>query len=202
MYTVSSQVTLVPILEIDKMRMVNGYIYFAEFVWSGLIKIGWTSNVRNRMRGLENDFKQPIELLDYIEGDVQDELELHRSLDRFTIEPYTSDRKGRPCEVYFPERELIDYIDGLQGNLENARRINAWLRRPYKVRRGSIPRREVVNIRTAYAGGDGFDKIRHEYRIGISTLIKILAGRTYKEYAGPTFNKGEIIQSNNIIFPS
>lgn len=202
MYTYECQVHLVPILETYEMKMKNGYIYFAEFVWSGLVKIGWTGNVRNRMRALETDFKEPVELLAYVPGDVSHELDLHRSLSRHAIEEYTSKRKGRHCEIYFPEKELIDFIDGLDTNYENVRKINAWLNRPYKVRRGSLSRSDVVKIRMGYVEGLNFDKLRHEYRVGIYALIKILSGRTYRNYPGPTFEQQGIIKANNIIFPS
>jgi hypothetical protein len=180
----------------------KGYIYFAEFAETGYIKIGWTSNVQNRLKDHERESRQQLRLLNYFSGSIRDEQELHVQFGDYAIEKYKKSKRGRRCELYHPARAITDYIDALGANGDNVRLVNERLRRPYEYRRGLLSCGEVSDIRGSYSRGVGFDAIRNDYRVSVAALIRILSGSAYKKCPGPTIDETEIIERERIFFSS
>lgn len=80
----------------QKMRCV----YFLEDTNTGLIKIGIASDVRIRIRTLENDNKTTLRFLGYIGGNKHDETALHLQFRDYCV----------MGEWFSPEPALLEYI--------------------------------------------------------------------------------------------
>lgn len=180
-------------------RTPSGYIYFVEFVWSGFIKIGWSTNIYNRLRTLRKEFG-PVELLSFYTGRKYKERLEHVKFFHLATETDIKARKGKFCEIFFPGDDLVNYIDKLNTNAEHVRKVNVWLKGELKLRRGTLPRNDVWQIRNAYAGDQDLDKICVAYRISMPVLVRILTGRTYSDCGGPIFTREWIAERTDTIF--
>jgi hypothetical protein len=76
-------------------------IYFLRGIHGGPIKIGYTSDVRERRQRLQRHYKCKLKVLAAIEGGVQDEKEIHARFAHLRI--------GK-TEQFRPAAELMDYI--------------------------------------------------------------------------------------------
>ena len=80
-------------------------IYFIQASKSKLIKIGCTSNVRQRVWDLRRSFPEDINILKIIKGSFKDETELHKKFK--SLNEYN--------EWYNPGENLLDFIEKLEG---------------------------------------------------------------------------------------
>ena len=55
----------------------RGYVYFIEAHAAGLVKIGYSSNPVDRMKSIQGMSPVKVSLVGFIEGDMQDERDLH-----------------------------------------------------------------------------------------------------------------------------
>ena len=96
------------------------YIYFIQDINSGLIKIGYAANKRQRIQRLRNINGGPLRVLAFIDGSLCDEDELHKIFKM-------SRHHG---EWFFPSRELLDLIDGYEDNIlgEELDLWNTWIK--------------------------------------------------------------------------
>jgi hypothetical protein len=78
-----------------------GFVYFVQSGDDGLIKIGYTSDIRKRISSIKTCTPTPIKLLGYIEGDYLTERELHKKFKK-----YNSRGEWFTCT-----KEIIDYIN-------------------------------------------------------------------------------------------
>ncbi len=62
-----------------------GYVYFIQIISSGEIKIGYSTNVKKRMNGLQTAIPEKIKLLGFFAGDKQKEKELHKKFKHLRI---------------------------------------------------------------------------------------------------------------------
>lgn len=76
-------------------------IYFIRAPIVGLIKIGFTGNVKKRFTDLSRMSPVKLELIAIHDGELSDEQELHKRFDAIRDHD----------EWFHPEQELIDYID-------------------------------------------------------------------------------------------
>lgn len=76
-------------------------IYFAQSVDGGPIKIGFSEDVRRRIKQLESHYRQSLVLLAEMDGDQDTEAEIH--------ERFASARFGR-SEQFQPTPELMAFI--------------------------------------------------------------------------------------------
>lgn len=56
----------------------RGYVYFIEARTAGLVKIGYASNPVDRMKSIQGMSPVKVSLVGFMEGDMQDERDLHR----------------------------------------------------------------------------------------------------------------------------
>ncbi|WP_327582461.1 GIY-YIG nuclease family protein [Nonomuraea sp. NBC_00507] len=78
------------------------YVYFIKR--DGLIKIGWTTNIRSRMKAL-----RPDEVLHVQPGTQKDEAALHRAFRHLRVGTETGGRRLR--EWFQPGDDLVAYIE-------------------------------------------------------------------------------------------
>jgi len=80
-------------------------IYFIQASKSRLIKIGCTSNVRERVWDIRRSSPEDINILKIIRGSFKDETELHKKFK--SLNEYS--------EWYSPGKDLLDFIEKLEG---------------------------------------------------------------------------------------
>lgn len=81
-------------------------IYFAQLP-TGAIKIGCSTNVRDRIRALERHYQCSVFLLHTMEGDRETEREIH---ERFAHLRFDSAGKGTKIEQFRPGADLMKFI--------------------------------------------------------------------------------------------
>lgn len=80
-------------------------IYFIQASKSKLIKIGCTSNVRQRVWDLRRSFPEDINILKITKGSFKDETEIHKKFK--SLNEYN--------EWFHPDKDLLDFIEKLEG---------------------------------------------------------------------------------------
>lgn len=101
-------------------------VYFIENEYNGLIKIGKSKSVMERMKSLANGHKDDaLCLLGRVEGYTEKEAELHDMFREFRV-------KG---EWFTPSDSILDYIDNfaLDKNLEYIRRVRRCVKHPIRL---------------------------------------------------------------------
>lgn len=81
-------------------------VYFVQAKNNGLIKIGFTSNLKSRLSDLSSMSPVPLELLAFTEGDCNLERELHST--------FANHRSHG--EWFYPSDELIRFIGSIKGD--------------------------------------------------------------------------------------
>jgi len=81
-------------------------IYFLKAEDTDRIKIGYSKNVRNRLRSLKSESPVKLRLVTYIKGDIEKESEIHSRFERYRI----------GGEWFKFEGELKDYILNLKNS--------------------------------------------------------------------------------------
>jgi hypothetical protein len=79
------------------------WVYFIQDSGSGLIKIGYSTNVNSRLQAIQQGMPTEVKLLKYIHGDKELESELH---ERFS----ESRQRG---EWFKPTNELLEFVESL-----------------------------------------------------------------------------------------
>ena len=98
-------------------------IYFIKALNSGLIKIGYTKNVGERVASLRSNSPEELHILKITEGDIEDEKRIHNKFKHF----------NERNEWFRPEKSLLDFI-------ESSKEIS-YVERP---RRMSRSKRKVI----------------------------------------------------------
>ena len=75
-------------------------VYFIQAAENGLIKIGYTDNIKKRMHALKTMSPERLYLMKVIKGAQKQETLLHRRFDHLRSHG----------EWFRPEQELLDYI--------------------------------------------------------------------------------------------
>lgn len=81
---------------LKRQRMTDGLVYFVRF--GGLVKIGWTGNLKKRMAEVPNE-----EILGTVPGTMEDEKRCHVAFAHLRV-------KG---EWFRPEPDLLEFIAGV-----------------------------------------------------------------------------------------
>lgn len=77
----------------------NSFTYFIQNSITKEIKIGKSKNITNRLKSLQTNSPHTLELLGYIEDDI--EIELHRKFKKYNVKN----------EWFLPDDEIINYIN-------------------------------------------------------------------------------------------
>ena len=109
-YTTAEAAELLKVCERTIVYRDNGVVYFIRGVATGLIKIGWAQDVFKRMRVLQANSPDKLELLGGFLGGVRDEDAIH--------EKFKDDRSHN--EWFRPTPKLLMFIE------RRARRIEEY----------------------------------------------------------------------------
>lgn len=82
-------------------QKIDGFVYFITNGYN--IKIGYTNNVKRRLKQLNTRSDQQLFLLGYINGTKETEENLHRSFIKY--------RLRQNGEWFEPSSDLLDYIN-------------------------------------------------------------------------------------------
>jgi transcriptional regulator of acetoin/glycerol metabolism len=81
--------------------MEDTMIYFIQAGNDGPIKIGWTTNgIKERLANLQTSSPYPLKLLGVMEGELKDELQLHRMFSEYLV----------TGEWYSSNKDLLNFI--------------------------------------------------------------------------------------------
>lgn len=91
--------------DVDEAILDLGFrkVYFADIMNRGLIKIGYSGNVENRMDRLAYNFNSNVRLMKTIPGNIIVEGCVHKRFE------YLSEGD----ELFWPALELLDYMDAI-----------------------------------------------------------------------------------------
>ena len=76
-------------------------VYFMRSIHGGPVKIGYTSDVRERRQRLQRAYKCKLKILAVMEGGVKEEREIHERFAHLRIET---------TEQFRPSRDLMDFL--------------------------------------------------------------------------------------------
>ena len=94
---------------LDLAKKTSCSVYFLQAKDNGLIKIGFTSNLKSRLSDLSSMSPVPLELLAFTEGGADYEHELHSTF---------SEHRSHG-EWFYPSDELIEFIESIKGTNQN-----------------------------------------------------------------------------------
>lgn len=77
------------------------YVYFIQIGDSGDIKIGYTNNIKKRLKELQTGSPKKLKLLGYIDGGRTKEQELHSQFKQYRVNG----------EWFRLHQEIVDYIN-------------------------------------------------------------------------------------------
>jgi hypothetical protein len=83
-------------------------IYFMQPTEGGPVKIGYSCDVESRRRQLEKAYGQELVILATMEGDSDEEQELHARFAHLRLKGHKS--RGAAPEQFRPDSELMDFI--------------------------------------------------------------------------------------------
>jgi hypothetical protein len=83
-----------------------GFIYFIQGERGGPIKIGYTTDVMNRLKTLQTGYPYPLKLLLAIHGSLEKERNIQKEFINIKLQG----------EWFEPSEKLINYMDGIKSN--------------------------------------------------------------------------------------
>lgn len=103
-----------------------GWVYLMQPEKGGPIKIGWSLDVRPRLKKLSYEYGEKLILVDWTAGTKNDELQLHRALQRFML-PY---RPGHGTDWFADVETVRDACQEIgmyrKMNLKRAQSFPVW----------------------------------------------------------------------------
>lgn len=121
------------IWDVDKQAVmpVSGLIYAARIHRTGLIKIGFTASIRNRMLDLRSQQRSDVDLLGVVDGTYQDEDTIHKQL-------VTSRAQIKGREIYHDTEEVRAFIASRLSLPQDLTRDQLHKPTPYKPRKPAL----------------------------------------------------------------
>ncbi len=123
----------------------RGHVYFAQDLATGLIKIGFSTDVAARVRQLAGQYRHPVRLLGTVEGSQFTERGFHNQ--------FRKEARGR--ELFLPTRRLLFRIADCAELSTMPDRFPGALYSPARLRRFNAMRADAkMRARHAREAGD------------------------------------------------